>query len=58
MTETFEELVDIASTRILSALLTEGGPGMKRAIHLWMAQAIQWDKQRMVREAPMRGGRK
>jgi len=41
---TFEELVDRASREIHSALLEGGGRSMKASIHMWMSQAIYWDK--------------
>jgi hypothetical protein len=39
---TFDELAELATLRIHSALLVGGGREMKRAIRLWMRQAILW----------------
>ena len=41
---TFDELVDQASNRALSRLLTDGGKGLKAEMHSWMWQAIEWRK--------------
>jgi hypothetical protein len=41
---TFDELVELATLRIHSDLLEGGGKEMKRAIRLWMRQAILWSK--------------
>lgn len=39
---TFDELAELATHRIHSALLEGGGREMKRTVHLWMGQAIIW----------------
>lgn len=44
--KTFDELVEVATQRIHSALLEGGGREMKRAIHLWMGQAIIWREEK------------
>jgi hypothetical protein len=41
---TFDELVELAMLRIHSDLLAGGGREMRRAVHLWMGQAILWSK--------------
>jgi hypothetical protein len=41
---TFDELAQWAAHRIHAALLEEGGKGLKREVHLWLSQAILWNK--------------
>lgn len=40
----FDELVDLAATRIHSALLAEGGKGFRTELWLWMSKSIEWQK--------------
>lgn len=42
----FSELVNVASQNILLSLIEEGGKGFKSAIHLWLSQAILWNKEK------------
>jgi hypothetical protein len=39
---TFEELVAQATLGIHAALLEGGGKGMRGAVHMWLARAIEW----------------
>jgi len=40
--ETFDEMCDIATQKIHSALLEGGGHRMKSTVHLWLSHAILW----------------
>jgi len=41
---TYVELVEYVTQQVHSALLREGGEGMRKAIHLWLSQAILWNQ--------------
>jgi hypothetical protein len=41
---TFDELVELATQRIHSALLEGGGKSMKTAVHMWLQQAMLWNE--------------
>ena len=47
---TFNELVDEATRDIHSALLEDGGKGMKRAVFLWLSTTAQWRDLRRDKE--------
>jgi hypothetical protein len=42
---TFERLVDYFAGEALSALLTEGGKGLKSKVWMAMETAIRWNKE-------------
>ena len=39
--DTYEEFVDYVTQQVHSALLEDGGKGMRRSIHRWLNQALQ-----------------
>ena len=41
---TYDELVEHVTQQHHSALLREGGKGLRQSVHSWLWQAIQWDK--------------
>jgi hypothetical protein len=41
---TYNELVEEATREIHSALLEGGGRNMRSTVHMWLNQAILWDK--------------
>jgi hypothetical protein len=41
---TYDELVDYASAQIFDGLLTGGGKEFKTKVHIWLGQAITWDR--------------
>lgn len=43
--KTFDELATYAALDIHNALLVGGGKSMKGAVHLWLGQAIIWDRE-------------
>jgi|PlaIllAssembly_1097288.scaffolds.fasta_scaffold31368_4 hypothetical protein len=45
---TFEELADIASSKIHLAMLEGGGQAFKDAVYLWLGQAILWNDERRI----------
>lgn len=42
---TFNDLVQEAAREIHSALLEDGGKGLRREIHLQLDKAIRWDRE-------------
>jgi len=50
----FDELTEIASVRIHSALLDGGGKAMKAEVHLWMSQAIVWNRMKDIESTPIK----
>lgn len=52
---TFEELGELATNRIHSALLEGGGKAMKFEVHVWLDLAIRWDKKRHEKQKKAKG---
>jgi len=47
---TFEELVADAARNAHDRLLTDGGKGLKGAMHVWMATAIRWSEEQQKKK--------
>ena len=46
----YDELVEYVALQAHSALLTEGGRGLRNSIHLWLHQAIIWSADQKEKE--------